>query len=327
MVEDVSKWLDSIGHPIENRICIHADLGIIDWPQTPEWVRKQAVLAGTQLKIVRRNKGDMVDRWEQRWEDNVKRYENLECVNLITPWSSAQWRFCTSELKVAPITAELKKMYPGREILNLVGIRRQESSGRAKAPILKEMPNLKVATKETKGWQWNPILEYTLEDVMEVHKEADFPLHPAYTEFGSDRLSCSFCVLATNSDHLAALVCKGNHAAYKRLVDLEVRSSFSFKPNDWLCERNPSFLGPFADDIIAEVKSKSIIRRDASDAVPEGLQYEKGWPTRMPTMEEATRLARLRYMMNEMLRLNCKYLQPQEVLDRYRELLDLKESK
>jgi len=327
MVHEVSQWLDEVGHPMESRICFHADLGIIDWPQTPEWVRLQNAHAGTQLKIVRRTKGDMVDRWEQRWEDNVKRFEEMSCVKLITPWSNSQWRFCTGELKVAPIVAALKKMFPGRDILNLVGIRKQESTGRAKKPVLSEMSTLKVKTKGTRGWQWNPILDYTVDDVFEVHKEAGLPLHPAYTEYGSDRLSCAYCVLATNSDHLAALACQGNHASYKRLIDLEIRSSFSFKPNDWLCERQPSFLGPFSHEIIAEVKHKSSMRREASDAIPVEMQYTKGWPTQVPTMEQAGQLARMRAMLHTVLKLNCQYLLPRDIIGRYEELMEMKESK
>ena len=42
-------------------------------------------------------------------------------------------RFCTSELKTAVICRELVKRFPGRQILSVTGIRRQESAGRAKA--------------------------------------------------------------------------------------------------------------------------------------------------------------------------------------------------
>jgi len=327
MVVEVTKWLDSVGHPRESRVCFHADLGLIDWPQTPEFVRMQAELSGVPLQIVRRNRGDMIEKWEQRWAANVKRFEQLECVNIITPWSSSQWRFCTGELKVDPIAGGLKKRFGGRKILNLVGIRRQESSGRRKAPVSKPMAKLKVKTKGTCGWQWNPILEYTVADVMEVHKEHSILLHPAYTEFGSDRLSCAFCVVARNADHLAALACKGNHESYMRLIDLEIKSAFSFKPNDWLCDRAPEFLGAFACMVIERAKNTAKIRRAHSDAVPENLRYVSGWPIGVPTMEEAELLAHTRQGVNELLGLNCSYLEPIQIVDRYQELMDLKENK
>jgi 3'-phosphoadenosine 5'-phosphosulfate sulfotransferase (PAPS reductase)/FAD synthetase len=327
MVLEVSSYLDALDHPRESRICYHADLGIIDWPQTPEWVRMQAMLARAPLKIVRRNSGDMVDKWEQRWAANVERYEQFRCVKLITPWSSAQWRFCTSELKVDPIVSDLKRTFPGRKILNLTGIRKEESSGRAKASIIKSIAKLRVKTKGTIGWQWNPILDYTFDDIMDVHKETGTHLHPAYTEFGSARLSCAFCILATNADHLAALACKGNHGSYKRLIQLEITSTYSFKAKDWLCERRPEFLGPFSSLIIEDTKKKATIRREVEEEIPAELQYVSGWPTRMPTKDEAERLAGVRTRVNDLMGLNCSYLEPQEILDRYQELIDLRESK
>jgi 3'-phosphoadenosine 5'-phosphosulfate sulfotransferase (PAPS reductase)/FAD synthetase len=327
MVLEVSNYLDSLEHPRESRICYHADLGIIDWPQTPEWVRMQAMLARAPLKIVRRNNGDMVDKWEQRWAANVERYEQLRCVKLITPWSSAQWRFCTGELKVDPIVSDLKRTFPGRKILNLTGIRREESSGRAKASIIKPISKLQVKTKGTIGWQWNPILEYSVDDVMAVHKETGTPLHPAYTEFGSDRLSCSFCVLATNADHLAALACKGNHDAYQRLIKLEIKSTYSFKPKDWLCERKPELLGMFSGMIIEDTKKKADARRAIEEMIPVELQYVSGWPMRPPTEDEAEKMAWVRTQLNDLMDLNCSYLEPRQIIDRYQELIDLRESK
>jgi 3'-phosphoadenosine 5'-phosphosulfate sulfotransferase (PAPS reductase)/FAD synthetase len=328
MVLEVTKWLDERGHPEDKRVCYHADLGIIDWPQTPEYVRMQANLAGAPLRIVRRTRGDMVEKWEQRWAANVERYETLRCVKIISPWSSAQWRFCTSELKVAPIVSDLKREFPGEKILNLTGIRKEESSGRAKAPTIKEMPKLRVKTKGTQGWQWNPILDYSFDDVMAVHKETGTKLHPAYTEYGSARLSCAYCILATNGDHLAALACEGNHPSYNKLIDLEIRSSFSFKPKDWLCERDPTFLGPFSYEIIEGAKMKAATRREVELQISTEMQYVAGWPVRPPTQEEAETLAKVRQGMNMLLQdLNCQYLEPSEIIKRYEELMDIKESK
>jgi 3'-phosphoadenosine 5'-phosphosulfate sulfotransferase (PAPS reductase)/FAD synthetase len=189
------------------------------------------------------------------------------------------------------------------------------------------MEKLKVRTKGTQGWQWNPILEYTEEDVFDIHRREGIPLHPAYTEFGSDRLSCAFCVVARNADHIAALACKGNHASYRRLIGLELKSSFSFKPNDWLCERDPSFLGPFADLEIEDLKKKAELRRAYVDMIPEELKYVSGWPVKKPTQKEAELLAHVRQEVNSLLQLNCSYLEPIEIIDRYHELMDLKENK
>ena len=139
----LNKYLDEIGHPRDRRVLIHADLGLIEWPETMEWVQKLADHVGLDLMIVRRQAGDMIQRWEGRWAANLRRYENLECVTLITPWSTPAMRFCTSELKVSPICSALKKRWPTGIILSASGIRAEESPNRAKAPIAKEQAKLK----------------------------------------------------------------------------------------------------------------------------------------------------------------------------------------
>jgi hypothetical protein len=47
------------------------------------------------LHTTRRAAGGMMERWEKRWSNNVTRYENLECVKLILPWSTPAMRYCT----------------------------------------------------------------------------------------------------------------------------------------------------------------------------------------------------------------------------------------
>src|SRR3546814_9288489 len=77
----------------------------------------------------------MLARWQGRWANNLTRYQDLSCVKVILPWSTPSMRFCTSELKVAVITSALKKQYPGQDIVNVAGIRRQESPARNRMPI------------------------------------------------------------------------------------------------------------------------------------------------------------------------------------------------
>ncbi len=43
---------------------------------------------GLELMVVRREAGDMMDRWLQRWRDNLARYATLRCVKVILPWST-----------------------------------------------------------------------------------------------------------------------------------------------------------------------------------------------------------------------------------------------
>jgi len=321
LVAETDKWLDDIGHPRQLRVCVHADLGIVEWPQSMEWVEKQAAFGDHDLLVVRRTKGDMVERWEQRWADNIARYIDLACVTVISPWSSSQWRFCTSELKVDPIVARLKKVFVGQTILNLTGIRREESIGRAKASVCSIMPKLHVKTKGTIGYAWNPILDYTFEDVLEVHKENSFPLHPAYTEYGSERLSCNFCVLARKADHIAALSCVENEQAYNRLTALELKSTFSFKSKEWLLDLNPSFVSLWEVIASDEAKRRSARRLELDALVPGSMRLTKGVPSAIPSMADAGILAGIRREMSDLLAVEVKYTTAKDIRDRYAEML------
>src|SRR5579871_7030620 len=89
-----AEHLDRIGHA-GPRVLIHADLGITEWADSLPTCVRLADMLGIELMVVRRAQGDMMDRWEQRWRDNVARWESLSCVKLILPWSTPSMRFCT----------------------------------------------------------------------------------------------------------------------------------------------------------------------------------------------------------------------------------------
>jgi 3'-phosphoadenosine 5'-phosphosulfate sulfotransferase (PAPS reductase)/FAD synthetase len=129
--------LDALGHPRDRRLAIHADLGRAEWDATPAMVERIAALAGLPLIVVSRQAGDLIARWEQRFANGKARYEALSTYNLIGPWSSASLRFCTSEHKAHVIGPELARRLAGATIINVIGIRRSESSSRAAAPISK----------------------------------------------------------------------------------------------------------------------------------------------------------------------------------------------
>ena len=106
--------LDAHHHPRDRRIAIHADLGRAEWKSTPATVEAIAARLGLPLIVVRRDAGDMVARWEQRFRNACRRYEDLETYWLIGPWSQANKRFCTSELKVQVIGRELARRFRGQ---------------------------------------------------------------------------------------------------------------------------------------------------------------------------------------------------------------------
>lgn len=98
--------LDRIGHT-GPRVLVHADLREVEWADSLPSCQRLAEHLGLQLIVVSRRQGGMMQRWEQRWRDNLRRWLSLSCVKLILPWSTPAMRYCTSELKVQQITADL----------------------------------------------------------------------------------------------------------------------------------------------------------------------------------------------------------------------------
>ena len=199
-------YLKDLGH-CGPRVLIHSDLGRVEWRQSLPACHRLADRLGLELIVVRRETGDLLDRWRSRWENNVRRYAEMSCVKLILPWSTASMRFCTSELKTSIICRALVQRFAGQTILSAIGIRRQESPNRAKAPVAKQQPKLASVSQRTQGWDWHPILDWTAHDVFGYLEERGFALHEAYTVYGSSRVSCCFCVLSAQRDLAAATRC------------------------------------------------------------------------------------------------------------------------
>lgn len=319
----VMAYLDAIGHT-GPRVLVHADLGRVEWRDSLPTCQRLAAHLGLELVVVRRASGDMMDRWLQRWADNVERYRSLECVKLIPPWSSAAMRFCTSELKVAPICRDLVRRFPGTTIVNAVGIRREESPGRRKAPITKTQTALASATHRTRGLNWNPVLDFTEAEVFERLRLEGFEPHEGYSRFGMSRISCAFCVIGGADDLRAATTCADNAPVYREMVDLEIASTFSLQADRWLGDVAPHLLTEDQRAQLQDAKRMALVRQAEEARIPEHLLYEKGWPTVLPTSEEAALLADVRLKVAAAVGLEgVSYLDPGEISERYGELFRL----
>jgi 3'-phosphoadenosine 5'-phosphosulfate sulfotransferase (PAPS reductase)/FAD synthetase len=280
---------------------------------------------GWELLVVRRQAGDMLARWEGRWRNNVLRYEDLSCVKLILPWSTPSMRFCTSELKTAVIASALKKRFPNEDIVNVTGIRRQESTNRSKMPV--SAPNVGLTRRAGAGLTWNAIIEWPVQDVVyEIHN-AGLSLHEAYTKYGASRVSCAFCIMSSEADLIASALCGDNHEPYIRMVELEAKSTFAFQGNRWLSDVAPHILPSSLREQTEQAKAAATQRQVIEAEIPNHLLYVKGWPTRMPTREEAALLANVRQRVSALLGLNAQHLDAESVIARYAALLAIKEAK
>ncbi|WP_439627576.1 phosphoadenosine phosphosulfate reductase domain-containing protein [Gemmata sp.] len=312
--------LDRIGHA-GPRTLVHADLGATEWADSLPTCRRLADRLGLELLVVRRRQGDMMDRWEQRWRDNVARWEALSCVKLILPWSTPAMRFCTAELKVDQITRALCKRYSGCHILNVTGIRRAESTERAKAPVAKAQPKLTSVTHGTAGTDWHPIIDWSTPDVFAYAAEQNFPLHEAYTRFGASRVSCVWCILATVADHKAGARDERNLALARRMADLETRSTFAFQGSRWLGDTLAVHLSDETRGRLAAAKERAKVREGAEARIPKHLLYTKNWPTGVPTPPEAELIAEVRVAVADAVGLERTFCEPSAIIGRYEQLL------
>jgi tRNA(Ile)-lysidine synthase TilS/MesJ len=79
---------------------IHADLGRVEWAESLPHCQFICKEAGIPLVVVRRAKGDLLSRWQERMKKLTGTGKPF--------WSSARNRYCTSELKRGPIDHQLR---------------------------------------------------------------------------------------------------------------------------------------------------------------------------------------------------------------------------
>lgn len=315
-------------------VLVHADLGDPDPSLNVEWddslptCERLAAHLGVELMIVRRPAGGMMKRWLKRWENNLARYAAMSCVKLILPWSTPSMRFCTSELKSAPIAAALVKRFPGQRIISACGIRREEgrgreSSARTNAPT--SDPNARLTNKRsrTSGVNWNPIAAWTEADVFAFCASRGFQMHEAYG-LGMRRVSCRYCIMQDLSDQRVSASVPGNVPVYLTLVDLEIASAFAFQGSRWLGDVAPYLLSEEQRGGLVRAKEIAAGRVTLEAQIPDHLLYERGWPKVMPTAEEAVMLCGVRRGVAALYGMPVTCLEPVELTARYADLMSQK---
>lgn len=314
----VHEHLNAIGHT-GKRVAIHSDLGRVEWLQSLPKCEEMARHLGWELIVVKSQSGDMMDRWLVRWENNLKRYRDLSCVQLILPWSTPSMRFCTSEKKTQLIARELRKRFPGEDVINITGIRREESANRSKMPVSK--PDASIVNKGGKGLVWNAIIDWKLDQVLQAISSRGLSLHEGYTRYGMSRISCVFCIMSSTPDKIASAHCDDNLDVYREMVGLEAESTFAFQANSWLADVRPEVLDEELRQKVIRAKAAAEERVAAEKLIPKELRYEKGWPTRMPTREEAEILATVRQRVANAVGISIEFTDADSILSRYEELL------
>lgn len=146
---------------------ITADLGRIEWPGTLEHIQSVCAELDVALIVVRRQKGSMIDRWDERRQVLISQQQAEEGaialngkvgkLSEITSlkegskpfWSSSTARYCTKEMKTAEVDRYLRRF---NAVVCAVGIRAEESSSRAKKPHFQVRNDITTATlKASRG--------------------------------------------------------------------------------------------------------------------------------------------------------------------------------
>ncbi len=305
--------LDDIGHS-GPRILIHADLGSVEWKDSFRVCQELACHLKCDLVTVQRKGGGLMERWESRWLSSRTRYETLSTVTLVPCWSTPGMRFCTSEQKTKVIFAELNRRFKGQTIVNVTGVRREESPARARQF---------VADLDRTGriWTWRPIIDLTVDEVFALIDESGLHPHPAYRVFGMSRVSCRWCIMSSLADMIAAARQPEGHSLYRRMVRLEIDSGFAFQGSRWLGDVAPSILPPEMRMELEAAKEKAACRVSIEKSITKDMLYVSGWPLRMLTDDEANILASVRQQVSALYDFNSDCLDVSSIHHRYAGLL------
>lgn len=199
--------------PTAQLIVVHASLGVIEWPGALELAETQAGDAGLPFIVARASKTffEMVER----------RFENRPEV---PSWPSSSTRQCTSDLKRGPIQREVRRYAKAngfKTIVNCLGLRAQESPGRAKRQAFSKM---EISNSVNTWYEWLPVHELLTDEVFATIRLAGQEPHYAYA-LGNERLSCVFCIMASRND--MANGARHNPPLLEEYAELEVKTGYT----------------------------------------------------------------------------------------------------
>lgn len=202
--------------PASQIIVVHAALGEIEWEGALEHAQRQAEAASVPFIVARAVK-TFFEMVEHRFK--VRPGPNSPC------WPSASNRQCTSDLKRGPIQREVRryaKAHGFSLIVSCMGIRAQESPGRAKQVAFRKNDDQSVAGRE--WYEWLPIHPWTRDEVFAAIRGAGQVPHWAYAA-GNERLSCVFCIMGSARD--LANGAKHRPDLLAKYVEIERRTGYT----------------------------------------------------------------------------------------------------
>lgn len=202
------------GVPTKQLLVVHASLGAMEWPGALEKAQEHAEKHRLPFIVAKAAKSlfDMVER----------RHANRPEV---PSWPSASTRQCTSDLKRDPIAKEVRRYaeeHGYSVIVNCLGLRAAESTGRAKRPVFSKVDRFTTAKRT--WFEYLPIHALSTEQVFASIREAGLKPHFAYL-LGNERLSCVFCIMSSRNDLVVGQ--RHNPELFDSYVALERKTGYT----------------------------------------------------------------------------------------------------
>lgn len=102
-------------------------------------------------------------------------------------------RWYTRELKKKPLRDYYDAIErTGEDTVCALGIRHEESEARADAPEWSD-------DKDWGGYVWRPLVEWSVEDVVDIHRRHGVPMNPLYHR-GHNRVGCYPCIFSQKDE-------------------------------------------------------------------------------------------------------------------------------
>lgn len=181
--------------PASQIVIVHADLGEVEWGGAVDHI--EATTNGEPLHVCRSRRG------------------LLQMIEERGMFPSPSQRQCTSDLKRGPIERTIRQLGV-KLIVNCMGMRAQESSGRSKLVAFKLSERNSKAGRE--WYDWLPIHTLTTDQVFSEIAAAGQKPHWVYAA-GMSRFSCCFCIMSSQADLTTAA--RLNPSLYAKYVGLE----------------------------------------------------------------------------------------------------------
>lgn len=174
--------------PPNQLLVVHASLGPMEWPGALDLAHDQAARAGLPFIVATAAK-TLLEMVERRFQNRPE----------VPSWPSASTRQCTSDLKRGPIQREVRRYAKAngfKVIVNCLGLRAQESPGRAKRQAFSRMG---ISNSILTWYEWLPVHDLSTPEIFQIIEVAGQKPHYAYA-LGNTRLSCVFCIMASKDD-------------------------------------------------------------------------------------------------------------------------------